>query len=411
MPPTDNTFSPEHALRQRAEEAAREVAIDASDDAEDLSPSAMRRVIHELRRTQAALDTAQARYFDFYDLAPVGYLAVSAQGLILHANLTTATLLGVARSALPHQAISRFIDRSDQDTFFLLCQKLAEINSALSCELQMVTHDGRRFSARLDAISARGEDGAPLLRLVLIDITASKEAMAQRLAMDQDILNAINAEQEQQRVLHEAAQREALVREVHHRIKNKLQGIGGLLQQFGSQKPEIAEQMQLVTGHLNGISIIHGLQGSQDDARVRLCELTREIAQANSALWQTDIAIDIPAPSIFYIVAEKEAVSLALVLNELMVNAIKHGGRAHGHVRVTLQQGPNAEGVELSIFNAGYLRNNQDRPTRRHHGLQLVESLRPREGLKISLTQHGDQVHTLLQVTAPVLTLEMPPIP
>jgi len=44
-----------------------------------------------------ALDTAQASYPDTYDLAPVGYVAVSERGLILHAILTAACMLSVAR--------------------------------------------------------------------------------------------------------------------------------------------------------------------------------------------------------------------------------------------------------------------------------------------------------------------------
>jgi PAS domain-containing protein len=97
-------------LRQRAEASLRELP----DDFEALSPAALRQMFHdlrvhqaelemqneELRAAQAALDTAQARYFDFYDLAPVGYLRVNARGLIEQANLTTASLLGMARDAL-----------------------------------------------------------------------------------------------------------------------------------------------------------------------------------------------------------------------------------------------------------------------------------------------------------------------
>jgi PAS domain S-box-containing protein len=218
--------------------------------------------------------------------------------------------------------------------------------------------------------------------------------------------HTLEHQQDQQRVLHEAAHREALVREVHHRIKNNLQGIGGLLRQFASQKPEIAEQIHLVAGHLNGISVIHGLQGRHEQSRVRLCELAREIAQATSLIWQTDITVDIPAKWQWRVVAEKEAVSMALVLNELLVNAVKHGGKAQGHVSVTLRQGQGIEGVEVSILNAGYLRNNTDRPTAHHHGLQLIDSLRPRVGLTVSLAQRGDQVQTLLHITAPVLTLD-----
>ena len=44
----------------------------------------------------AQLDAAGARYFDLYDLAPVGYVTVSEQGLVLEANLTATTLLSVS---------------------------------------------------------------------------------------------------------------------------------------------------------------------------------------------------------------------------------------------------------------------------------------------------------------------------
>jgi PAS domain-containing protein len=48
----------------------------------------------ELRQAQALLDTERARYFDLYDLAPVGYCTLSETGLILQSNLAAATLLG-----------------------------------------------------------------------------------------------------------------------------------------------------------------------------------------------------------------------------------------------------------------------------------------------------------------------------
>lgn len=48
---------------------------------------------------QDALDISPARYFELYDLAPVGYCSVSETGLISQANLTTVTLLGMTATS------------------------------------------------------------------------------------------------------------------------------------------------------------------------------------------------------------------------------------------------------------------------------------------------------------------------
>ncbi|MCX6080755.1 MAG: hypothetical protein NTW32_14605 [Chloroflexi bacterium] len=51
----------------------------------------------ELRESQDLLDLTRARYFDLYDLAPVGYCTVNEKGLILEVNLTAANMLGATR--------------------------------------------------------------------------------------------------------------------------------------------------------------------------------------------------------------------------------------------------------------------------------------------------------------------------
>ena len=87
-----------------------------------LSPDEVRQALHELRvhqielemqneelrRTQEELEASRERYFDLYDLAPVGYFTLSEQGLILEANLKAAKLLGVERSALVKAALIPF---------------------------------------------------------------------------------------------------------------------------------------------------------------------------------------------------------------------------------------------------------------------------------------------------------------
>ncbi len=130
----------------------------------------------ELRTAQARIETWRARYLDLYDLAPVGFCTVSEKGLILEVNLTAATLLGTARGALVKQEISRFILKDDQDIYDLYRKKLFEAGEPQECELRLVKPDGTLIWAHLTATAAQAEDGTPLCRVVLIDITERKRA-------------------------------------------------------------------------------------------------------------------------------------------------------------------------------------------------------------------------------------------
>ena len=178
------------SLRRQAEAIALEKASHTPEQLAALSPEATRKLLHdlhvhqielemqsdELRRVQVALDTSRARYFDLYDLAPVGYCSVSEPGLIIEANLTAATLLGTARVALAGQPFSRFIFKDDVDSFSLLHKRIFASGEAQSRELRMLRFDGKPFWAQLDVATMHVEDGTSVMRIVLSGITARKQA-------------------------------------------------------------------------------------------------------------------------------------------------------------------------------------------------------------------------------------------
>src|SRR5665811_880099 len=129
---TNEAQNAAHVMRHRAEDLARERLTQLPQSLQTLSSEAMQQLMHELavhqielemqndelRRVQLELEASRARYFDLYDLAPVGYVTVSDAGVIPEANLTAATLLGVPRSALVKRPISRFIVKSQQDIYY-----------------------------------------------------------------------------------------------------------------------------------------------------------------------------------------------------------------------------------------------------------------------------------------------------
>ena len=155
----------------------------------DMSPEEFIHTIHELqvhqielemqnenlRAMQLQLAAAEARYFDLYDLAPVGYLSVSEKGLILESNLTADTLLGVPRSALNKRPVSKVIHKEDQDIYYRCRKQLFETGAPQQCELRLLKDGEKPFWARLQAtLGTDRAKGDPVCRLVLSDISNRK---------------------------------------------------------------------------------------------------------------------------------------------------------------------------------------------------------------------------------------------
>ncbi|MEI7954893.1 MAG: PAS domain-containing protein, partial [Verrucomicrobiota bacterium] len=92
----------------------------------------------ELQRTVEELEDSRQRYFDLYDLAPVGYLTIGPAAQILEANLTAATLLGTDRRWLVTKPLTSFIHKEDRDHFYLNRRQNGSSAEANRCELRMV---------------------------------------------------------------------------------------------------------------------------------------------------------------------------------------------------------------------------------------------------------------------------------
>ena len=184
--------SPSGAERDLRSRAEGRVGALGPDDVEALSPEETARLLHdlrvheiqlemqndELRQVQDALSASRARYFDLYDLAPVGYFAISQQGLIMEANLTGASLLGRPRASLIMQPLTRFVAPEDQDAYYYCHKRLQETGERQVCEVRMLVQGSQtsEFWARMESIIAPGEDGAAAFRVTISDMTESKRA-------------------------------------------------------------------------------------------------------------------------------------------------------------------------------------------------------------------------------------------
>lgn len=194
-------------LRERAESYVRRKAVKTEHDLRTLSADEVALTLHELqvhqielemqneelRGAQAELDATRARYFELYEMAPVCYCTVSPTGLILQANLTTSTLLGVPRDLLIDRPFSRLIFSEDQDHFYLLRKQLLTDNLPARCELRMLRQDGTPLWVSLTASSATNSDDTAMLLIVFEDISACKLIEIELRAEKSRLLATLNA--------------------------------------------------------------------------------------------------------------------------------------------------------------------------------------------------------------------------
>jgi two-component sensor histidine kinase len=191
-----------------------------------------------------------------------------------------------------------------------------------------------------------------------------------------------------ERLVQEQTHRDTLVREVHHRIKNNLQGVVGLLREQASAHPELEEAIAAAIGQVQSIALVHGLHGQGDDLQVRLCDMVQAITRTASTLTRASVQplleLDMPQP---VQVHPDEAVPLALVLHELIQNAVKHGAGAGSPVTVRLHQADQA--AEVEVAGPGRLAVDFDFAAGQGlgTGLGLVRSLLPHQGARLTFEQ------------------------
>lgn len=135
----------------------------------------------ELRRAQVELEDARDRLSELYDLAPVGYLAIDAHGVIHQANLAACDMLCVERGRLVNANVCKFVDRDDQDTWYRHRQQVFATDKRQSDDLRFRRENGHIIHAHVQSRLLAGQEGqADTCLTALVDVTektAAKEAV------------------------------------------------------------------------------------------------------------------------------------------------------------------------------------------------------------------------------------------
>ena len=179
-------------LRLRAEAIARHTFSEESRDDRFLSPEESKKTLQELRVHQVELEmqnetlrqkqdelvAMRDRYVDLYDFAPVGYMTLTADGMIEEVNVTAVKLVGAERKDLLQRRFTSLVIAEDQDRCKELLLGVIDHAEPRRIELTMQRRDGAVFQAQLDFATQKVGAGDTALRIALTDISERKQAEA-----------------------------------------------------------------------------------------------------------------------------------------------------------------------------------------------------------------------------------------
>ncbi|MEI6315445.1 MAG: PAS domain S-box protein, partial [Syntrophus sp. (in: bacteria)] len=209
----------------------------------------------------------------------------------------------------------------------------------------------------------RDETGKVVLNLThATDITARKQA--------------------EESIKESLLEKEVLLSEIHHRVKNNMQVISGLLdlQARSSGNPELTGMLNESQRRIRSMALVHEkLYGSKDFARIDLADYVRTLSNELLQFHKTGpgkIDLIIQTDSLVYVDINK-AIPCGLILNELISNVLKHAvpGDGSGKLQITINETKNKE-IEIFVRDNGFgLPDDVDINQPRTVGLYLVNGL------------------------------------
>ena len=319
-----------------------------------------RQVNRRLRRQSLSLHESEEKYRVLVENAHE-LIFVVQDGLVQFVNAAACRLTGFDESALLGRSIFEFLPPEYQAAARERYERalVGEIKE-LREEYPVTFVPGRQLWLEVNSVRIEWR-GRPATLNLAADATARHQA-------EVELRDSLR-------------EKEALLKEVHHRVKNNLQVITSLLRLEAGRSAEPATRtvLQEMQGRIRSMALLHEtLYRSADFARVDMADYLRQLAtQLHRAQNTRPGAIRLQLDLAPVTLEAEQAIPCGLIVNELLTNSLKHGfpEGATGEIRIVLRTGADGR-VRLEVGDTGTgLPADLEERKQRSLGLQLVSDL------------------------------------
>ncbi len=322
-----------------------------------------------LERTHA-LRLSEERFERLFQEAPQALLIVDRARRVVQSNRAARSLFAYEESGFVGLPVSALVPEALRDSHESLMQRVDSSRPSGAMAAGRAVRAVRRGGAGFDA-----EIG-----LVTIDLNGEPHV----LAGVTDISARVAAQEAVTRSLRE---KETLLKEIHHRVKNNLQIISSLLALQADQMPATDPAKRLLDDSVNRVRamalIHHQLYGMESLDRIEFGAYARKLAETLHGAFDSSARLDLALTAPVYVTVEI-GVPLGLILNELLTNAFKYGrapggaaaGRTGPDCDIRVEIGVVGETVKIAVVDSGPgMPQGFDSAGPSSLGLQLVRSL------------------------------------
>jgi len=237
-----------------------------------------------------------------------------------------------------------------------------------------IDHDGNRTHVDAWSSMIESDDGVPMFRLVALASTAPRNAETGKhpqLLQDKDVL----------------------LRELQHRVKNNLQMITALIRMEARNVAdgETGERFDRLAGRINSLAILYDLlsgEGANDsvDLGVYLSQVASSVMQAHA---MEGIRLELKVDT--WPVSINVAMPAGLVVNELMTNALKHAFVGRDGGTITVSSLVDDTGCRVVVADDGVgLAERETWPQTGKLSAVIVQSLKQNAGAKLDVVSTPD---------------------
>ncbi len=361
--------------------------------------------ITERKRIVQALQESEDKFKHVFEAANVGKSITLPTGEI-YVNQAFCDMIGYKQKELQYK---KWQELTPADEIEIIQKKLEPLLKGLTDSARFnkryIHKNGSHIWVDVSTAMRREQTGKPLHFITtIIDITERKQAEEQIRAS--------------------LLEKEILLKEIHHRVKNNLQVISGLLTLQAAQIDDERFQRMIKEsqGRIWTMALIH--QTLYQTGNLADIDMADYIRSLSGNLLSSHAQIAMPPTIIFNLLPLRltidKAIPLALIINELLTNAIKHAfpdGRP-GEIRITLQErrgtacrAPNEETngqyekgtarraptYEMTVADDGIgLPAGFDPKTQKSLGLQLVVMLVNQLGGQLAIESKGGTIVGIL---------------